>query len=160
LEHRGLYAVITSRRRHKLTTLDNGAQAWKTATKWEQELKDIVLEIEDGHARFRHLAWRQVFESQQYTSPLQSLEGTFTDKPLTFSLPIGEDKVEWVDWLTDEEVWSRYSTLSQIANQYGEKREQIRKRVLEALKDPSTIRNADGAIAVHGGTYLAWAFRL
>ena len=140
--------------------LDNGAQVWKTTTKWEQELKDIVAEIEDGHPRFRHLAWRQVFENQQYTTPLQSLKGTFTDKLPTFTLPIGEDKVEWVVWLSDEGVWSRYSTLSQIANQRSEQKEQIRNRVLNALKDPSTIRNSDGEIAVHGATYLAWTSRL
>lgn len=138
----------------------NGAQVWKTTTKWEQELKDIVAEIEDGHPRFRHLAWRQVFENQQYTTPLQSLKGTFTDKLPTFTLPIGEDKVEWVVWLSDEGVWSRYSTLSQIANQRSEQKEQIRNRVLKVLKDPSTIRNADGEIAVHGATYLAWTSRL
>ncbi|KIN04773.1 hypothetical protein OIDMADRAFT_116196 [Oidiodendron maius Zn] len=160
LEHRGLYAIITSRRRYRLTILDNGAQVWKTTTKWEQELKDIVAEIEDGHPRFRHLAWRQVFENQQYTTPLQSLKGTFTDKLPTFTLPIGEDKVEWVVWLSDEGVWSRYSTLSQIANQRSEQKEQIRNRVLKVLKDPSTIRNADGEIAVHGATYLAWTSRL
>lgn len=123
-------------------------------------MKDIVAGIEDGHPRFRHLAWRKVFEDQQYTTPLQSLKGTFTDTLPSFSLPIGEDKVEWVVWLTDEKVWSRYSTLSQIANEPGEKKEEIRKRVLEVLKDPSTIRNADGEVAVHGATYLAWTSRL
>lgn len=143
-----------------LTTPDNGAQQWKTATKWEQDLKDIVAAMEDGHARFRHLAWRKVFEDQQYTTPLQSLKGTFTNTLPYFTLPIGEDKVEWIVWLNDEAVWSRYSTLSQIANQDAEKKEEIRKRVLEVLKDPSTIRNADGEVAVHGATYLAWTSRL
>jgi hypothetical protein len=143
-----------------LTTLDNGVRAWKTATKWEQDLKDIVAELEDGHPRFRHLAWRKVFEDQQYTTPLQSLRGSFTDTLPSFSLPIGEDKVEWVVWLSDEKVWSRYSTLSQIANEHDEKKEEIRKRVLEVLKDPSTKRKADGEVAVHGATYLAWTSRL
>jgi hypothetical protein len=143
-----------------LTALDNGAQSWKTATKWEQELKDIVAEMEDGHPRFRHLTWRQVFEDQQYSTPLHSLRGTFTDNLPKFSLPIGEDKVEWVVWLSDEGIWSRYSTLSQIANQHGEEKEQIRKKVFEVLKDPSTIQNADGEVAVHGATYLAWTSRL
>jgi hypothetical protein len=88
------------------------------------------------------------------------LKGTFTNTLPYFSLPIGEDKVEWIVWLNDEAVWSRYSTLSQIANQDAEKKEEIRKRVLEVLKDPSTIRNADGEVAVHGATYLAWTSRL
>lgn len=143
-----------------LTTPDNGVQEWKTATKWEQDLKDIVAGMEDGHARFRHLAWRKVFEDQQYTTPLQSLKGTFTNDLPYFSLPIGEDKVEWIVWLEDQAVWSRYSTLSQIANQDSQKKEEIRKRVLEVLKDPSTIRNAHGEVAVHGATYLAWTSRL
>lgn len=119
-----------------------------------------MASIEDGHPRFRHLAWRQVFENQQYTTPIQYIKSIFNDSLPTFTLPIGEDKVEWVVWLSDEGVWSRYSTLSQIANQQGEEKEKIRKRVMEALKDSSTIRNADGEVAVHGATYLAWTSRL
>lgn len=116
--------------------------------------------IDDGHPRFRHLAWRQVFEDQQYTTPYQSLKGTFTDNLPSFSLPIGEDKVEWSVWLSDEAIWSRYSTLSQITNSPSEKKDEIRKRVFEVLKDKTTVRNKDGEVEVRGATYLAWTTRL
>jgi hypothetical protein len=70
-------------------------------------------------------------------------------------LPIGEDDVRWTVWLSDEELWSRYTTLSQIANPQEEKKEQIRKAVFDALKDPSTEPNQKGEIAIHGVTHLA-----
>jgi hypothetical protein len=34
---------------------DNGAREWKPKTKLDQKLKDIVIETEDGHPRFRHM---------------------------------------------------------------------------------------------------------
>jgi len=123
-------------------------------------LKDIVAELEDGHPRFRHLQWKKVFEKQLDTTPLQAIKDTFTQNLPLFSLPLGEDNVEWTVWLTDEEVWSRYSTLSQIANQQGEKKAEIKRMVLEALIDESTERNEKGKIAVHGVTYMAWTSRV
>lgn len=146
--------------RTRLIASDNGPKAWTPTTKWEQELKDIIAELEDGHPRFRHMIWRQVFEKQQDTTPLQTLKDTFAQKLPLFSLPIGEDTVKWTVWLSDEGVWKRYSTLSQIANQEGEKKEQIQERVFKALKDPSTERNEKGEVAVHGVTYLAWTSRV
>jgi hypothetical protein len=160
LEHRRLYVVTSSEDTYWLTHSDNGPQSWATITKWEQELKDILAGMEDGHPRFRHLAWRQVFDEQQYTTPLQILKDTFTETLPKFSLPLGEESVKWIVWLSDEAVWSRYSTLSQIANQPDEEKERIRERVLAALKDSSTVRDADGKVAVHGVTYLAWTSRI
>jgi hypothetical protein len=140
--------------------LDNGPKSWTASTKWEQELKNIIVELEDGFPRFRHMAWREVFERQQQSTPFKTLRDTFTDNLPRFSLPIGEESVKWTVWLSDEGVWLRFSTLSQITNQEGEKREQIRQRVLKALKDPSTERNENGDVAVHGVTYLAWTSRV
>ena len=139
---------------------DNGAESWKTTTKWEQKLKEIVAGLEDGHPRFRHLKWREVFERQQDTTPLQALKDTFTQNLPRFSLPIGEEDVKWTVYLKDEDVWSRYSTLSQIANQTGSRKEEIRKMVLEALKDDSTERNERKEVAVHGVTHLVWTSRI
>ena len=53
------------------------------------------------------MAWKQVFEQQQDTTPLQTLKDTFSHYMPTFSLPLGEDSVKWTVWLTDEAVWSR-----------------------------------------------------
>jgi hypothetical protein len=123
-------------------------------------LKDIVAELEDGLPRFRHLRWKEVFETQLDTTPLQTLKDTFTQDLPKFSLPIGEENIKWTVYLTDEGVWSRYSTLSQIANQEGVQKDEIRRRVLEALSDESTERNEKGEVAVHGVTYLVWTSRV
>jgi hypothetical protein len=133
---------------------------WKTSSPWEQKLKDLVAELEDGHPRFRHMKWKQVFEQQQDSTPLQALQDTFTNNMPKFSLPLGEETIKWTVWLEDEAVWLRFSTLSQIANQDEAKRKEIKKVVLEALKDPSTERNNEGAVGIHGVTYLAWTSRI
>jgi hypothetical protein len=125
---------LSSLKKNLTKTPDNGAKAWPSTTKWEQKLKDIIASLEDGHPRFRHMVWKQVFENQLDTSPLQALKDTFNLNFQSFSLPVGEDDVKWTVWLTDEDVWSRFGTLSQIANQTEDKRAEIRKEVLEALK--------------------------
>jgi hypothetical protein len=106
------------------------------------------------------MQWTEVFEKQMDTTPLKTLKDTFTHNLPQFSLPLGNEDVKWTVYLTDNELWSRYSTLSQIANQEGEMKEEIRRTVFEALKDESTERNKKGEVAVHGVTHLAWTSRV
>jgi hypothetical protein len=146
--------------RVSLTSADNGPKAWQTTSRWEQKLKEIFSGLEDGLPRFRDLRWKEIFEAQLDTTPLQTLKSTFSQDFPQFSLPIGEEEVKWTVFLTDEGVWSRYSTLSQIANQEEGKKEEIRRSVLDALKDEGTERNKKGEVAVHGVTYLAWTSRV
>lgn len=144
-----------------LTVLDNAPKDWPSRTKWQQKLKDIIYSIEDGHPRFRHLKWKQVFEKQQDSSPLQALADTFTHHMPKFSLPIGEESVDWVVYLTDEAVWDRYSTLSQISNLKGSGRyEEVRKEVFDSLKAEGVERNAAGEVASYGKTFIAWTSRI
>ncbi|RDL34610.1 Uncharacterized protein BP5553_07738 [Venustampulla echinocandica] len=138
----------------------NAPKDWPSASNWEQKLKDIIASLEDGHPRFRHLAWKRVFENQQDTTPLQTLKDTFTHHLPLFSLPIGEEDVKWTVYLTDEAIWSRYSTLSQITNLKGARLEEVRRKVFEALKADDVERNAAGEVAVHGRTHLAWTSRV
>lgn len=144
----------------QLNSQDNAPQTWKTTAKWSQKLKDIISQLEDGHPRFRHLQWRDVFEKQLDTTPLQTLKDTFTQDFPQFSLPLGIEDVKWTVYLTDQQVWLRFSTLSQIANQEGEKKAEIKRTVFEALEDESTERNEKGEVAVHGVTHLAWTSRV
>lgn len=119
------------------------------------------INLRQGHPRFRHLKWRQVFEKQQDSNPLQTLKDTFTHHMPQFSLPLGEESVEWVIYLSDEAIWDRYSTLSQIANLNGSDRfEEVRKEVFDALKEEGVERNAAGEVAVHGRTFMAWTSRV
>jgi hypothetical protein len=106
------------------------------------------------------MAWKQVFEKKLDTTPLQTLEDTFTHQVPQFSLPLGEEDIKWTVWLTDEGVWARYATLSQIANLKGEKLDSVRKQVFDALKDENTDRNEKGEVGVHGVTHFAWTSRV
>jgi hypothetical protein len=123
-------------------------------------LKDIVSELGDGLPRFRDLEWKKVFEKQLDTTPLQTIKDTVQGHLPKFSLPLGEDTFKWTVWLEDEAVWSRYATLSQIANLEGDQKVKTKLKVLEALKNDSTERNERGEVAVHGVTYLAWTSRV
>lgn len=106
------------------------------------------------------MQWKKVFEKQQDSTPLQTLKDTFTHHLPTFSLPLGEDTIKWTVYLTEEGVWSRYSTLSQVANLKAARKEEVRKRVFDALRDSDVERNEHGEVAVHGVTYLAWTSRV
>lgn len=82
----------------------NAPREWPSATSWEQKLKDIVLALEDGHPRFRHMKWKQVFEKQQDSTPLQALKNTFTQNFPIFSFPLGEETVQWTVWMSEEAI--------------------------------------------------------
>lgn len=106
------------------------------------------------------MKWKDVFEDQTETTPLQTIIDTFTKDFPTFSLPLGEETFEWTVWLSDEGVWSRMSTLSQIANLDEEKKEEIHQRVLEILKEDGSEHNEKGEVKLAGKTYLAWTSRV
>lgn len=133
--------------RTALTLLDNGPHTWATTTKWEQKLKDIINSLEDGHPRFRHLVWKQLFNKPPERSAQQ------------FSLPLEEEYIKWTVWLTDEALWARYSSLSMITILEGEERQWVQDEVYSTLKASDTERNEKDEVAVHGVTYLAWISR-
>ena len=78
-------------------------------------MKDIMWSFDDQHPRFRHESWREVFDKQLSSNPF-TIQST---DPL-FSLPLGEDSVNFTYWLTTEAVWERFHSLSQIAVLEGE----------------------------------------
>lgn len=123
-------------------------------------MKDIITFLDDGEPRFRHQRWMDVFKAQQDTAPLQTLVDTSTHRPPQFSLPLGEETVKWTVWLTEEGVWERYLTLSQIAVLVATERENVRRQVFEALKGDDVERNESGEVALHGVTYFAWTSRV
>lgn len=106
------------------------------------------------------MKWKEVFEEQSETTPLQTLKDTFTKNFPSFSLPLGEETVKWTVWLSGEALWSRFTTLSQIANLNDERKEKVRQEVLQALKEDGTELNEKGEVALHGVTYLAWTSRV
>jgi len=131
-----------------------------STTEWEQKLKDIIWRYNDGHPRFRDLKWKDIFEQQLDTTPLQTLRDTFSHKLPQFSLPLGEEDIKWTVWLTEEGLWDRYSTLSQIANLEAGEKEKVKTEVSEALRGSDVERNEKGEVALHGMTYFAWTSRI
>ena len=77
--------------------------SWKPATKWEGQLKDITWSFGNEDVRFRHEQWREVFEMQLGSTPFSILAA----EPL-FSLPLGEESVEFTQWLNPKAIWDRY----------------------------------------------------
>ncbi|KZF24652.1 S-adenosyl-L-methionine-dependent methyltransferase [Xylona heveae TC161] len=129
----------------------NAPKSWKPTTLWESKVKNLMWSFDDHNPRFRHEGWKKVFEDQVKSSPLTIQ----TVDPL-FSLPLGEESVPFERWLSKQGVWDRYNTLSQIAILEGEDRERVKKTVFDALDGDEVEKNANGDVAIHGSTFLAW----
>ncbi|KAI0018295.1 S-adenosyl-L-methionine-dependent methyltransferase [Xylariomycetidae sp. FL0641] len=138
----------------------NQPKEWQASTKWEQKLKDFILSLDDGLPRFRHLKWKEVFERQPPANPVQVIRDTFTDHLPRFSLPLGEGSVKWTTWLSEDALWARVNTLSQVAMLKGEERDAATKLFKEAMNSDDIERNDKGEIAAHGVTYFVWTDRL
>ena len=89
---------------------DNAPESWVPTTKWESKLKDMTWASGNDNPRFRHSQWREVFDKQLESTPL-----TIQSADPLFSLPIGEEIVEFTHWLSPDAVWDRFHTLSQFA---------------------------------------------
>lgn len=68
--------------------------------------------------------------------------------------------MKWTRWLSEEALWARINTLSQIAVLTGEDREAVVKVFKDTLLEDDVERNQKGEIAVHGVTYFAWTDRI
>jgi hypothetical protein len=77
-----------------------------------------------------------------------------------FSLPLGEKIEKWTVWLSEDALWSRIHTLSQIVVLDEEKKQAANKVLRDALQSDDVERNEKGEIALHGVTYFAWTDRL
>lgn len=104
--------------------------------------------------------WKDVFEEQLPSNPVQALKNTLSDQMPLFSLPLGEESIEFTTWLDTAALWSRLRTLSQLAVLEGAQLETARRVFDEALAMDDVERNEKGEIAVHGHTYMAWTDRL
>lgn len=139
-------------------------------------MRDLIWTFDDDRPRFRHGKWRQVFDQQTKLTPILTTKST---DPL-FSLPIGEDHIPFTVWLSKEDLWKRWRTLSQIAILEGEalkvgtvtipshvsqrrltKTSQKNRAAFdEILSGDDVEKNDDGFIAVHGNTVLAWTSKI
>jgi hypothetical protein len=85
------------------------------ATDWESAVRDLTWTFDDNRPRFRHEKWRKCFDEQLAHSPF-----SLTSADPIFSLPLGEGSVKFETWLSRDDIWKRYRTLSQIAVLEGE----------------------------------------
>jgi hypothetical protein len=81
-------------------------------------MKEIIWSKGDQDPRFRHGEWPKIFDEQLKTTP-----ATIQAANPLFSLPLGEHTVKWTDWLTKEQLWSRFSTISHISVLQGSEME-------------------------------------
>ncbi|KAI4719935.1 putative 2-heptaprenyl-1,4-naphthoquinone methyltransferase [Aureobasidium sp. EXF-10727] len=147
---------ITIRTKTLKLYLDNAPKSHAATTTWEQKLQDLILSFDDNQPRFRHEQWRKVFESQLSSNPLSI---TSSAEPL-FSLPLAENVEKWSVWLSEEALWDRFGTLSQIAVLEGEEKERVRSVVREALKGDDVQKNEKGEVELHGMTVAAWTTKI
>ncbi|KAL9067211.1 MAG: hypothetical protein Q9161_007011 [Pseudevernia consocians] len=143
--------------------------SWKPATGWEGKLKDITWSSGNEDVRFRHEQWRTVFEKQLESTPfsIQSAD------PL-FSLPLGEEYVEFTQWLSPDAIWesSKPVRWSRRKRASGElmmgyicvvksrgslQGKDTKKKVLEATGAADVEKNENGELELHGRTYSAWS---
>lgn len=134
---------------------DNAPRSWDIHQGWESKMRDLIWTFDDDLPRFRHLKWKQVFDEQNSSNPFKL---QFAD-PI-FGLPIGEDTVAFETWLSKDDIWERYRTLSQTASLEGEEFERVRKEFLEAIDAEDTTVDEQGRVPVHGRTLFAWASRI
>lgn len=116
----------------------------------------MILSFDDNQPRFRHEKWRSVFDSQLSSNPLSI---TSSAEPL-FALPLAENTEKWSVWLSEEALWDRLSTLSQIAVLEGEERQKVKKVLEDALKEDDVQRNEKGEVELHGMTVAAWTTKI
>ena len=118
-------------------------------------MRDLIWTFDDGLPRFRHMKWKTVFDEQNSSNPLTM----HFANPL-FGLPIGEGTVDFETWLSKDEVWKRYRTLSQIAILEGEELERVKNEFFDAINAEGTVVDEHGRVAVHGRTLFAWTSRI
>ena len=133
---------------------DNAPESWEM-TGWEAKVRSLTWTFGDDKPRFRHEEWRQVFDDQLKSNPL-----SITAADPLFSMPLGEGTVPFEVWLSKENVWKRYRTISHIAVLEGEKLERTRKAFFEALNASDVQTDEQGRVAVHGRTVFAWTTRI
>lgn len=146
---------------------DNKPKNWSASTAWEEALNQLVHSLQgDGQPRFRQFVWRDIFDAQLPSNPLTTTAKLLASgsEPSSvgslFSVPIGEDSVSFVVWLTPDALWKRVATLSQVAMLRGEELDSFKAKFDDILRQPSVESNEKGEVAVHGKTYFAWSSRV
>lgn len=131
----------------------NAPKEWNIHEGWESTMRDVMWseELEDNHPRFRNMQWKKVFDEQGSSNPLL----LHFSNPI-FGLPIGEESVDFVRWLSKEDIWNTFQTYSQVANLKSDQLAAVKRTLETAIDSSETEVNSEGKVAVHGKTVFAW----
>ena len=90
---------------------DNSGRTWKSTTIWEDKLKEIIRLNDVEDARAGHKKWQDLFErpSKAPGYPKGAAQSLF-------SVPVENSMILWTVWMSKNDIWNRYKTLSQIAS--------------------------------------------
>lgn len=77
-----------------------------------------------------------------------------------FSLPLGENVEKYSARLSKEQIWERFTTLSQIAVLEGEDRERVYRKFMDALDDQDVETDENGNVELHGETVMVWTSKI
>lgn len=130
----------------------NAPKEWDIHPGWESTMRDVMWSLKDGHPRFRDMQWKKVFDEQGASTILS----VFTRTPI-FGLPIGEETFEFSRWLSKDDIWKTFKTYSQVANLSPDRLSAVEKTFWDAIDSKETETDAEGRVAVHGKTLIAWA---
>lgn len=106
------------------------------------------------------MEWQDIFSKQVKTNPIQALRDTITNNLPRFSVPLGQDSVEWAHWLSEDALWKRINTLSHVAMLEGDDKANGQRIFREAMGMDDVVRNEKGEVECHGRTYIAWTDRM
>lgn len=69
------------------------------ATDWERRIRDVVWAMDQKQNGFHVATWPRIFDNQ-----------------LLFSKPLNSESFRWTVWLSRQEFWARFRTMSFIAS--------------------------------------------
>lgn len=130
----------------------NAPKEWDIPQAWATTMRDVIWSLDDGHARFRDMQWKKIFDEQGSSNPL----AIFSSNPL-FGLPVGEQTFDFTRWSSKEDVWKTIQTHSQVANLPPDRLAAVEQIFWNAINSEKTETDDRGRVSVHGKTVLAWA---
>ncbi|KAK5173685.1 uncharacterized protein LTR77_002366 [Saxophila tyrrhenica] len=138
----------------------NAPQSHPATTNYESALQSLTWSLDDTDSapRYRHEAWRGVFDQQSKSSPLSLIIASSSEQ--LFSLPLAETEEKFEVRLTKEELWERYATLSQVANLGEEEKGKVRSRFMSILEGEDVEVDGEGRVVCHGHTKCVWTGKI
>ncbi|KAL8843629.1 MAG: hypothetical protein Q9170_000133 [Blastenia crenularia] len=119
---------------------------------------DMPVETQSADAVIVAQAWHWFATEESLEEIYRVSSNPFTIQaadPL-FSLPLGEDSAEFVDWLRPEAIWDRFRSLSQITILEGEELASVEDKISAAMNAPDIEKNDKGELPLHRRVIYAW----